>query len=116
MSSPLCATTRALAIPEVALEVISHLSQAELAKAVLVSRGWRALVEQALYAEPDLGDYVEGDVEEQFVRAEHFSRSVFGRAELAESVRAVELLVVDNVGPAGADHHRIQLATKLFWS
>ncbi len=116
MSNPLPATSRALAIPEVVLEVISHLSQADLAQAVLVNREWRALAEPGLYAEPTLGNYFEGSVEDHFLRVEQFGGSVFGRAELAEMVKAVDLLVVDDVGPAGADQHRIQLATKLLWS
>jgi hypothetical protein len=115
MPDPNSATARALGIPELLQEVISHLGQSDLVRAVLVCREWRGFAERKLYSEPELWDWPDmtegGRVDSS--RVELFTQTIVRRGELAQAVRAVNLLVVDGWAAPLPDHQIIRMSAKL---
>ncbi len=87
MSSPASATTRALVVPELLLEIFAHLGPADLAATALVSRQWTLSAQVGLYchvqfvvnpsAAPEAGPLV---------------RTLSARPELGARVRALDFV------------------------
>lgn len=83
-------TTRALAVPELVLEIVSHLDQAELTLAALVCREWRALTETLLYRAVSVPS--RGLDEDWSARSfSSLARTLAARPELAQRVKALQL-------------------------
>jgi hypothetical protein len=115
MSSFDSATTRALAVPELLLETLSHLDQASLYCAALVSREWRAKAQMKLYDAPQLCVRLTNELE-RLVRTERLARTLTSAPGLAGLVRTLcffllplsrDLRVDDPDEPA--------LRTRLLW-
>lgn len=109
MSDLVPATTRALQVTEVALEILSHLDCSSLSRMSLVNRKFKALAECELYTHPGLYDpneKFEGYREEYQAHRQRLMR-VIGtiqiRTELALKVRKVDLIVVQNVDQVNLD-------------
>jgi hypothetical protein len=109
------ATTRALGVPELLQEVISHLDQTDLVRAVLVCREWRGIAERKLHSEPKLWDWPDiaegGRVDSS--GGQLFTRTIVCRGELTEAVRAVHLLVADGWNGPMLNPQLIRTSVKL---
>jgi len=93
MSSPVSATTRALAVPELVLEITSHLGQSDLIRTVGLSHQWKAASEMILYREPDIAPAQYDAVANDVARAELLRQTLAARPELARRVRKLDIVV-----------------------
>lgn len=94
MSDPASATARALAIPELLMEVASHLELGTLYEATLVSRQWAAISVHQLYRHPQRCVVV-GARQSRPERARSLARTLASRPDLAGLVRELCFRVDD---------------------
>ncbi len=100
MSSPASATTRALSVPELVLEITAHLDGSDLARVARLSKEWQIQIQNVLYDEPDvLRDYHgQGPGWDEVVeRMGLLSRTLEGRKDLATRVAKLTLLSEGNI-------------------
>ncbi len=113
MSNPLSATFRALAVPELVLEVVSHLDQDDLVQTALTSQAWSAATAVILYREPRLNGKSFWDTEANHERLAQLLETIQSRPDLGARVKGARLgLGCSDEQPVGAPTE-VQLATQL---
>jgi hypothetical protein len=112
MAESASSTARALSISELVLEVVSHLSQPDLARTALVSREWWRKTVGFLYREPEPYSLLVARTRPNYQRLSRLVETVRARPDLATLVQGVRLELSGKTR-GSARPTKVQLATQL---